>query len=65
MIAPGTVAAIAASLMGRPEIESQPELWGSASYPSRENYIRDYVRLAWDIARETEAQEATSRGKLA
>jgi hypothetical protein len=58
MIAPGTVAAIAASLMGNSEtLDRQSCLWeGCPKHPNRQEYVRDYVCLAWEIAEETMAQ---------
>lgn len=60
MINPGTVAAIAASLMGNSEtLDRQSGLWeGLPENGTRQQWIEDYVGLAWDIAEETERQHA-------
>lgn len=60
MISPGTVAAIAASLMGNSEtLDKQTGLWeGLPTNGTRKQWIEDYVDLAWEIAEETERQHA-------
>ena len=56
MIAPGTVAAIAASMMAQGmNLGENSDLWPKASR-FRQSYVEDYVSLAWDIAEEAERQ---------
>lgn len=58
MINPGTVAAIAASLM------AQGECWAPNSEIRSKNYrraiVKEYVELAWMIAEETNRQKPTT-----
>ncbi len=58
MISPGTVAAIAASLMAQGENLSETSEFFSGNWAGqRDRRIRDFVALAWRIAEETERQE--------
>lgn len=57
MINPGTVAAIAATLMSRGEaLDGNAEIFGKFYANDRPKTISRYVKLAWEIAKETEAQ---------
>lgn len=57
MINPGTVAAIAATLMSRGEaLDGNAEIFGRFYEHHRPITIKRYVTLAWEIALETEAQ---------
>jgi hypothetical protein len=56
MITPGTVAAIAATLMSRdPGLLSRDDMW-SKNETFRKTQITEFVSMAWDIALETEKQ---------
>ncbi len=63
MINPGTVAAIAASLMAQGEcLGETSELFAEPWRHIRRRRIEQFVELAWQIAREAEAQaEPTDR----
>ncbi len=55
MIAPGTIAAIAASLMAQGEnLGEGSEFFSPAWTGARRNRIKQFVRLAAEIAHETE-----------
>jgi hypothetical protein len=57
MIAPGTVAAIAASLMGQGEnLGETSEIFSHNWQEQRQRRIRQFVGLALEIAKETETQ---------
>jgi len=59
MINPGTVAAIAASLMAQGEnLGENSEFFSGNWAGQRDRRIRDFVSLAWRIAEETERQKA-------
>ena len=59
MINPGTVAAIAASLMAQGESLGEDSEFFSPHWGDHRNKrVRDFVSLAWRIAEETERQKA-------
>ena len=58
MINPGTVAAIAASLMAQGEnLGESSELFSEPWRHIRRRRVEQFVELAWQIANEAEAQE--------
>lgn len=62
MISPGTVAAIAGSMMGQGmHLGESSDLW--LNKRNREAYVSDYVRLAWEIALEAERQNPNQPSK--
>ena len=59
MINPGTVAAIAASLMAQGEnLTENGEIFSAAFPQARRRRISHFVGLAWEIAEEAENQRA-------
>lgn len=65
MINPGTVAAIAASLMAQGEnLGESGETFSPHWQLARQRRIAQFVELAWDIATETERQEKLSQPTL-
>lgn len=62
MINPGTVAAIAGSMMGQGmHLGENSDLW--INKRNRESYVQDYVKLAWEIAIEAERQNPNNHPK--
>lgn len=62
MIAPGTVAAIAASLMAQgEELGDNSEIFSEHWATIRRRRVMQFVALAWEIAQETEAQITKKR----
>ena len=64
-IAPGTVAAIAASLMAQGEVLSDnSEIFSEHWAQVRRRRIVQFVGLAWEIANEAECQEPKAKAAL-